>query len=184
MVGSVQHAIRTLPDTTIANALTAAYGRPVRVEADPLGHWAALRLPSGRSLVLAVVGSPGQQRLFSSVGVATRDGVDIDGLADLRLDLEVLAAAGEICELYVTGRLNARAFEWAASCAGGCDDEEVAEFAIQQARALELDLGDGEVPAPGACLVELALALHRLAQLAEDNAPEVVEVDAVEVDRA
>lgn len=177
----MHQSLRTLPDTSLASALTAAYGRTVTVESDHGGRWAALRLASGRSLVLALSGGPGARQLVTRVGAAGPALTDLDGLADLRLDLEVLAAAGEACELFVRGQLRADDFEWAAACATGDDEEEVAELALQRARALDHDLGAGDVPSPGACFVELALALHRLAQIAVDNAPEFVDASAEEV---
>ena len=175
-------SLRSLPDTTLASCLTAAYGRAVTVEADPRGCWAAVRLPSGRCLIAALHGPAGAQALQFRVGAALY--VDtLDKLADVRLDLEILQVAGELVELYARGNLRSKQWDWALACAeAGDNDEEVTEHTLVQARALELDLGDGEVPAPGACFVELALALHSLRQTAIDNAVEdAVEVTAEEV---
>ncbi len=182
-------SLRSLPDTTLATCLTAAYGRAVTCSASPLGTSAVLALPSGACLLARTVVAPAGVTLdlqaVTSPRTPTGRGVGLDALADLRLDLEILQVAGELVELYALGGLRSKQWDWALACAeAGDNDEEVTEHALAQVRALELDLGDGEVPAPGACFVELALALHSLRQTAIDNAVEdAVEVTAEEVIR-
>ena len=167
-----RHSIRSLPDTHLARLLTAAYGRPVSCHAEPNGSHAVLALPSGACLF---VRGDGDRLDIRVVGDGERNAaLTLDGLAALRLDLEVLARAGELVELYVFGDLRPDHFDGALTSAEiGSDEEEVADWAMIEARSLDLDMGDGEVPAPGSCLVELALALRELLELAAEHAPEV-----------
>lgn len=166
----MRHSLRSLPDTSLANHLTAAFGLPVHVSAAVDGTHAVLSLPSGACLLAREV--DGALDVHVAAFTDPSRALTLDGLARLRLDLEVLARAGEIVEQFAGARLSARDFDLAAEAAHvGVDDEEVAEIAAMHADSRELD------PQQCAALIEIAASLRDLCEIAIDNAPEIEPIE-------
>lgn len=173
----MHQALRSLPDTSLASHLAAALGRVPTVTADPTGRHALVALPSGACLFARADGDRLDLRVVPAGKVGDR-ALSLDELADLRLDLEILARAAELVELFVGARLRRDDFELAAQAAeDGEDEEEVEVLAGLHARARLLDGREADA------LVDLALALRSLRDLAAEHA-EPVETEATAVAEA
>lgn len=161
----MHQSLRTLPDTSLASHLAAAFGRVPTVTADPSGRHALVALPSGACLFArATDGGALDLRVVPAGKVGDR-ALSLDELADLRLDLEILARVAELVELFVGTRLRRDDFELAAQAAeDGEDEEEVEVLAGLHARARLLDGHEA------GALVDLALALRSLRDLAAEHA--------------